>query len=89
MNTEVKTLIGMGFKVNPECLEEPDPDTILARVYGWEITLEYQSVCLFKSGLWLSYSPSDSLDYDEFVQQIRSRLSNVKKANKAKQLLLF
>lgn len=89
MNSEVKVLIGMGFKLNPECLENPDPDTILARIYGWDLVIEYQSVCLWKAGLWLSFSPSEALDYDEFVQQIRTRLGNSKKANKAKQLLLF
>ena len=89
MNSEVKTLIGMGFKLNLDCLETPDPDTILARVHGWDVTLEYQSVCLFKAGLWLSFSHAEALDYDDFVQQIRSKLGNSKKANKPKQLLLF
>lgn len=49
MNTEVKTLIGMGFKLNPDCLEEPDPDTVLSRIYGWDLVIEYQSVCLWKA----------------------------------------
>ena len=86
---EIDLLVNMGFEMNLDCLEEPDPDTVLARVYGWEITIEYQAVCLFKSGLWLSYSHSEALDYDEFVQSVRTRLSNAQSAKKPKQLSLF
>lgn len=87
--TETEILIGMGFEMNLDCLEEPDPDTVLARVYGWEVTIEYQAVCLFKAGLWLSYGHSESLDYDEFVAKIRTKLSNSKRGKKPKQLSLF
>ena len=86
---EIDVLINMGFDKNLDYLEEPDPDTILARIYGWDVTIEYQAVCLFKAGLWLSYSHSESLDYDDFVAKIRTKLSNSKRGKKPKQLSLF
>ena len=86
---EVKILTDMGFEMNLDCLDSPDPDTVLATVYGWQVIIEYQAVCIFKQGLWLSFSHSHSLDYDEFVAEIRRRLRTRKTANKPKQLALF
>lgn len=88
-NQETRKLIELGFEPNPECLDFPELEEILMIVYGWSVTSNGPSLCLFKDGLWLVFEPDGGCDYDALIDRIKSAFKEMQKQSQPIQLSLF